>query len=138
MDLSNLPLLSVASLALAAYSALTARFISKGEADQDRRLALIEKQMELWWGVVEKHMTTVLHSPHTPDRDKLLEKIQAGEELTLEELDIMADDLESIINDSREIQGNRAAAVFLLACVERCRKQLVCPPDTPVDKDGPT
>lgn len=109
---------------LAIYLAYKGQFISKDNAARDGEIQLLKKQVALFWRMVEEHMTTVLHSPHTPDRDKLLEKMQSKERLSPEELNELAEDLEGVINDATEGKGNRATAVFLLAAVERYRQCL--------------
>lgn len=115
--------LPIVSFVFAAYATFNSLFTSRDKARLEAEVAVMRKQLDLIWGMVEKHMTTILHSPHTPARDRLLEKIQAKEDLTDAELDVLSEDLEGIINDNSEIQGNRAVAVFLLACVERCKQE---------------
>lgn len=115
MDLS--PLIPYAGFLVSTGALLRSHFVSRDAAQTDARLDVLEKQMGLFWKLVEQHMTTVLHSPHTPDLDKLLEKYQSGEALTEEEADDLAHRLVTLINDSSEVQGNRAGAVFLLAAL---------------------
>lgn len=107
------------ALILSGYAALQQRWISRDNARRDSEIALLKKQADLFWAMVEQHMTTVLHSPHTPDMDSLLEKWQAGEILTDAEAVDLKDKLLETINSSTESQGNRAGAVFLLAALER-------------------
>jgi hypothetical protein len=115
------PVLTYISLAGAAYSAFTSHFVSRREAQRDQDIALLKKQADLFWRMVEQHMTTVLHSPHTPDLDKLLERLQEGDKLTEEEADELSKRLLEIINNPDEQQGNRSGAIFLLAAIERRR-----------------
>ncbi len=42
------------------------------------RLLKLETQMALFWGVVEKHMATLLHSDNTPELDSLLDALRDG------------------------------------------------------------
>lgn len=116
MDLiSFLPL---TSLALGTYAAVSQGFVSKANAQRDQDIALLKKQGDLFWKMVEQHMTTVLHSPHTPDLDVLLEKYQEGISLTKEDVTELSRLLLKLINDPGEGQGNRTAAVFLLAALD--------------------
>lgn len=115
MDITQL--LPILALGLSGYSTIQAHYVSRGEADRDKRLGVLEKQMDLFWSIVEKHMTTVLHSPHTPDLDRLLEKYQSGDTLSEEEVNDLSHRLLTVINDQAEPRGTRAVAVFLLAAM---------------------
>lgn len=116
MDLTSF--LPYASIGLGSYAALSQLFVSKANAKRDQDIALLQRQGDLFWKMVEQHMTTVLHSPHTPDLDLLLEKYQAGIKLSEDEAKELAYKLEQLINDPNEQQGNRAGAVFLLAALD--------------------
>lgn len=127
LDLTTL--LPVASFGVAAYAALAGRLMSRAtalreqevtlaNAQRDADVEVLKKQMELFWRMVEQHMTTVLHSPHTPGLDMLLEKYQGGIRLTPEEANDLSLQLLNIINNPDEIQGNRTGAVFLLAALD--------------------
>lgn len=111
-------LLPYAALGLSTLSLVRGQLTTRESANRDQRIALLEKQTELFWGMVEKHMTTVLHSPHTPDLDRLLEKYQRGDVLIEEEARELADRLLDLINNTSEQQGNRTGAVFLLAALD--------------------
>lgn len=43
-----------------------------------RQVTQLEVKMALFWQTVEKSLPAIVHSPHTPRRDLLLEKIQNG------------------------------------------------------------
>lgn len=111
-------LLSIASFGVGSYAALKGHVITRDNARRDQDIALLKKQTDLFWNMVEQHMTTVLHSPHTPELDALLEKYQAGLPLTQEEKCQLSANLTALINDSDEPQGNRAGAVLLLAALK--------------------
>lgn len=111
--------LPYAGILLGAYGAFKGHFVSKEAARRDEDIAILKKQMDLIWGMVEQHMTTILHSPHTPDLDKLLEKFQAGEDLSPNEQEEFATLLLDTINDDKEAQGTRAGAFWILAALER-------------------
>lgn len=125
-----IPLIPYASLVLAAYAAFTGHFMSKDEAKRESRLELLEKQTALFWKMVEQHMTTVLHSPHTPDLDVYLERYRQGENLGTSEVKDFSRRLLTMINDPKELQGNRTSAVFLLAALN-LRYKLGIDPTTP-------
>jgi hypothetical protein len=40
------------------------------------RLATLEVKTEVFWKSLEKSLPNILHSPHTPEMDKLLEKMR--------------------------------------------------------------
>jgi hypothetical protein len=115
MELTQL--LPYSGLLLSAYATWKSHFVSREQAKRDAEFEVMKKQLGLFWGLVEKHMTTVLHSPHTPDLDRLLEKYQEGDSLEMDEVEELAHRLIVLINDGAEQQGNRAGAVFLLAAL---------------------
>jgi|SRR5688572_12007362 len=111
-------LLPYAAFGLSLFSTLQSRFMSRENAKRDERLGVIEKQVTLFWRMVEQHMTTVLHSPHTPEMDVLLERYQAeGIELSPEEAKELSERLLNLINDPTESKGSRSSAVLLLTAL---------------------
>lgn len=80
-----------------------------------QRVTALETKIELFWGVVEKQMSNLLHSPHRPTLDKLLEKNQAGEKLTKDEAEQLADLLEKLINSEDLSKEESSWATMLLA-----------------------
>lgn len=111
-------IVSTVAAGLGAYAALSQMFIGRENARRDQDIALLKKQTDLFWNMVEQHMTTVLHSPHTPALDVLLEKYQSRIPLTHEEAQELYSKLVFLINNPDESQGNRAGAVFLLAALD--------------------
>lgn len=69
---------------------LTAR-IDKQEREVTERLVKLETKMEVFWGAIEENVPKMLHSPHTPLIDGLLDKVRdrtitRDEAVTLKEL----------------------------------------------------
>lgn len=56
------------------------------------RLTALEVKMAVFWSAVEKVVPAMLHSPHTPDRDALLEKF-AAKTITHDEAERLLQDL---------------------------------------------
>lgn len=83
----------------------------------EKRLAVIESevanQRELQ-EVLERMMAKVLHSPHRPELDRLLEKIDYGARLSDEEVNCVSDWLHAILNDPNLTKGEQTAASILL------------------------
>lgn len=44
-------------------------------SELDKRLSKLETKMELFWNYVDDNMGKIIHSPHTPEVDALLEKM---------------------------------------------------------------
>jgi hypothetical protein len=40
------------------------------------RLIKLETQMDLWWNAIQDAVVKILHSPHSPELDSLLEKLE--------------------------------------------------------------
>jgi hypothetical protein len=67
-------------LGVSAASGALAYFVFlSGVKDQiaalDKRLACVETKTEVTWKAIEKSLVDLLHSPHTPETDDLLEKM---------------------------------------------------------------
>ncbi len=79
------------------------------------RISVLENKIELFWGVVQKSMTELLHSPHTPEFDLLLEELNDNC-INLEK----ALRLKSLLKDQLGLSdGKKIAVAFLLARVEQ-------------------
>ena len=77
----------------------------------ERRLATIETKMSLLWGVVEQAIPRLLHSPHTPVRDVLLDRLKA-KVITADEITELIQDLSCEL--AAEPKGQNAAALMLI------------------------
>jgi hypothetical protein len=42
------------------------------------RITKLETQMQPFWSIIEKELPKLIHSPHTPEIDVLLDKLMAG------------------------------------------------------------
>ena len=88
----------------------------------EARLVAIEReqisQKELY-ALLEKMMANVLHSPHRPELDRLLEKIDRGDGLTNAEYLFLTDWLHQIATDPAVSKGEQTAASILLVLVHK-------------------
>lgn len=85
-------------------------------ADILRRITVIETKLDLYWTAVEKQMSSMLHSPHRPSLDVLLDKNVRDERLTQDEAESLVDLLQRLI-DSKELTGNEEAGARMLIAV---------------------
>ena len=76
-------------------------------------------RVEVVIALVSDKAAKILHSPHTPELDKYIEKDEAGL-LTKEDAEIYLTLLQQVENDRNEPKGNRLAAV--LTHIKVCRQ----------------
>ena len=88
---------------------------SLGKVVQD--VAVLKKQMDLFWGVVEKQMSARFHSPDHLDRDVLLDKVNSGKKLTHQEAEKLCGMLMEIIE--KDAQARADATLFLASLTAR-------------------
>ena len=97
----------------------------KAIADLKSKLAAVEKQilervvkletkMELFWTTVEECVPKMLHSPHAPMMDELLEKVEKRKPLTLDEAIELKQMLETEFNGDPK-QPHAMGYVLLIA-----------------------
>lgn len=103
------------AIVIAAYSFVVTHFKTKGAAVLESDVNLLKKQMELFWSIVEKKMGNELHSPHTPDLDKLLDKTKHGERLTQEEAVELCMLLQKLMDSDDLSTGEKSSAIMLMA-----------------------
>lgn len=100
--------------------------IQKLEEANAARISLIEKEnaatkikVDLFWKVVEKEMIGILHSPHTPDLDVLLDKLK-NDIITPEEVRELFDRLQTFILTAETTKSSETiAAAILCASIEQ-------------------
>lgn len=92
-------------------------------ADQRGEVEVLKKQMGLFWGVVEKQMSQLLHSPHRPVLDFLLDKNNAGEPLSDQEARQLVNLLQKLI-DSSELSPNEVSWATMLMAVTVAKYEL--------------
>ncbi len=87
----------------------------------DKRVQAMETKMELFWGAMGAQAAAMLHSPHTPEMDKLLEKVmnhtitpaEASELRELEELELAR------LSSLPGINNRQLVTFFLLEFLKR-------------------
>jgi hypothetical protein len=84
------------------------------------RLTKLETQMEPFWGIIQSELPKLIHSPHTPEIDALLEKMMA-DTLTKEE----AIDLKTRLKSEMDVPdlGKKLTIVLLIARLDTIIKE---------------
>lgn len=72
MELGNL--LAIVAISLTVVGFLVGWFGFVGRILQ--RLSKLEVKVDLFWGMVEENISTILHSPNHPTKDDLLDKLK--------------------------------------------------------------
>lgn len=85
-------------------------------ADIIKRITVIETKLDLYWGAVEKQMSVMLHSPHRPTLDALLDKNARDERLSHDEAVLLVELIQKLI-DSKELSGNEESGARMLIAV---------------------
>lgn len=104
-------------LAVGILSLLFAHLKTKSPADISARLSVIEKQVALFWSIVEKQMSAVLHSPHRKELDKLLDKNSSGERLTQVEATELVNLIQKLIDSGELSTDEKTGAIMMMAAV---------------------
>ena len=78
-------------------------------------IALLKKQGDLFWGLVEQQMARALIRPTHIELDKLLEKLVKGEELPKAQELQLQQMLHDAVIDKKETAGVRGVAAIILA-----------------------
>lgn len=92
------------------------QYTPKEIADILKRITVIETKLDLYWGAVEKQMSQMLHSPHRPTLDVLLDKNARDERLTHDEAMTLVELTQKLI-DTKELSGNEEAGARMLIAV---------------------
>lgn len=108
--------ISLVAVSVAMVGLLATHFRTKSSADLRTDVELLKKQVALFWGIVEKEIGNMLHSPHRAELDRLIEKNVRGR-LEPQELERFADLLQEMAEDTEATHGEQAAAVLLKAAV---------------------
>ena len=75
----------------------------------EQDIKVLKTQVEIFWKGVAYSSSQALHSPHTPELDRLIEKFQQ-ETITAEELAEFKNRLRILVNDPAESVGKKKAA----------------------------
>lgn len=81
------------------------------------RLIVVETKLNLFFKDVSLTKADFLHSPHTPELDLLLEKVQSGEKMKQNEVLSLIEMLKQILKSSSETESRKSAAGMLMATV---------------------
>lgn len=77
-------------------------------------MALVKKQGDLFWGLIEQQMAKALIRPTHVEMDRLLERLVRGEELTPSQEQRLVEMLQEVVSDKKEVPGVRAMGATLL------------------------
>ena len=77
-------------------------------------MALVKKQGDLFWGLIEQQMAKALIRPTHIEMDRLLERLVHGEELTPSQEQRLVEMLQEVVSDKKEVPGVRAMGATLL------------------------
>lgn len=91
------------------------RWVDRLERNSER-INTLETKIELFWGMVEKNLATMLHRDDTPDIDVLLDKVR-DDTINDAEREALVEALKDIENDGRR-QNDRYAALMLRSMIE--------------------
>lgn len=80
-----------------------------------QRVTSLETKISLYWGAVEKQMSQMLHSPHRPNLDALLDKNLSGDRLTRTEAIRLVELLQKLIETNALSVDEIAGAHMLIA-----------------------
>lgn len=116
MTIDTANAISLLAIALIILQALVQRFVF--DAKILERLKSVEIKSDLFWGLVEKELPKILHSPHTPVFDALLEKMESSN-LTNDEKIELKQLLKDEVYHMNPDYGKRLVAVLLLARLEQ-------------------
>lgn len=86
IDLDLPTTLAILAILTAVVQAIYQRWVADARRDikYEHRFTNLETKVELYWNSVEDALAKGVHSPHTPEADRLLEKIQT-DQITLPE-----------------------------------------------------
>lgn len=88
-----------------------------------QRVTSLETKISLYWGAVEKQMSQMLHSPHRPGLDALLDKNLSGDRLTHPEALRLVELLQKLI-DTNALSADEVAGAHMLIAVTIGKYQL--------------
>jgi hypothetical protein len=108
--------LSLASLvvSVAGFLFLWLKFIIEIKEDIKR----LQTQIEPFWKMVETEVPRILHSPHTPETDKLLEQLENGCLLSLEDIRVLKNSIRLALQGGEYSPGKRFPAALLVKRLE--------------------
>ena len=110
-------LISLGSLAAGLFAFFHSRYKSRELSAITQDVAVLKKQMDLFWGVVERQMSDRFHSPNHVARDALLDKVKSGKRLTHEEAKTLCAMLMEIIE--KDALARADATLFLASLTAR-------------------
>ena len=92
-------------------------------------MALVKRQGDLFWGLIEQQMAKALIRPTHIELDALLEKLVNNHRLTTEQETRLIGMLHEVVDDKNEVAGVRAMGATILAirlARQRAEKELLC------------
>lgn len=88
------------------------------------RITTLETKISLYWNMIEDQTSKMLHSPHRPALDRLLEKTRK-EGLTQVEATQLVDLLQKLI-DTEELSSDERTSALMLMAVTAAKYKISC------------
>lgn len=79
-------------------------------SDQDTKMGIMDTKLSLFWNALDTNLAAVLHSPHTPELDRLLFKL-ASHTINLEEITELDTRMNLEIPADKTAEGAAAATI---------------------------
>src|ERR1051325_800051 len=110
-------------LILGALSYFRKTYAANDFAETKKDVEILKKQMDLFWGVIEKEMSKLLHSPHRPILDAFLDRNLGDGSLTRDEAFELVALLQKLI-DSGDLSGDEVSYATLLMATTVAKYEL--------------
>lgn len=88
------------------------------------RITTLETKISLYWNMIEGQTSKMLHSPHRPALDRLLDKNQRSG-LTQAEATQLVDLLQKLI-DTEELNSDERTSALMLMAVTAAKYKILC------------
>ena len=96
----------------------------------------LKTQIKPFWEAVEKMVPSMLHSPHTPETDKLLERVENGCKLTLQEIRTLKDTIFVALRNNEYDKWKRLPAALLISRLEMLEGEILRKGESTVLKES--
>lgn len=114
--MDNAPILALVSVGLVIVGLIATHFRTKGVAELDKRIGILEGRFEMYLDFQERYNAQIVHRDDDPEKvDRLLEARQELQPLPAKADEKLDNALEQIISDKSQSVGRRAAAAQMLA-----------------------
>lgn len=116
--------LGIIAVAFTALNYLRKEYKSNDFVELRDDVRELQVKIGLYWRMIEDQTSKMLHSPHRPELDKLLEKNQK-DGLTRDEATQLVDLLQKLI-DTEELNPDERSSALMLMAVTAAKYKLSC------------